>query len=111
MSALRTRVLKSYADLLRAQRRVLNTDSVNRQLALNKTREEYRKFQNLENAADIEDKLEYSQAVVTYLNTNLIQATKMDENKYELKIGSNVEPKKMYEPITKKEPRKRKEIS
>ncbi|KYR02543.1 LYR motif-containing protein 7 [Tieghemostelium lacteum] len=105
--ALRNRVLNSYINLLRTEKRVFNQDLKTLNNVLHQTRQQYRENQLVTDEKKIEELVEHANAVSNFLLTNLVQAVRKSETRFELKFHKDTDLNHTYEFIGDQKIRKK----
>ncbi|KAF2068813.1 hypothetical protein CYY_009865 [Polysphondylium violaceum] len=104
----RAKVIKSYINLLRTEKKVFGNDPNALIHVMNQTRTQYRENKDQQDETKVNELVDHANAVSDFLVKNLLQATRKNEKTFELKFNEHTEYYKQYEFINDQPPARKK---
>ncbi|KAN0009087.1 hypothetical protein ACTFIV_000433 [Dictyostelium citrinum] len=104
----RTKVLSSYLNLLRTEKKVFHNDKRALEHVMNLTRIQFRENQNEADNTKINEMISHANAVSDFLTNDLIQGVRKDEKTIQLKFDENTKSYQQYEFVNDQPPQRKK---
>ncbi|KAK5575729.1 hypothetical protein RB653_006863 [Dictyostelium firmibasis] len=104
----RTKVLSSYLNLLRTEKKVFHNDRKALDHVMNLTRIQFRDNQNETDNTKINEMVEHANAVSHFLVKDLIQGVRKDDKVIQLKFDENTKSYQQYEFVNDQPPQRKK---
>ncbi|KAN0042974.1 hypothetical protein ACTA71_010607 [Dictyostelium dimigraforme] len=104
----RAKVLSSYLNLLRTEKKVFHNDKRALEHVMNLTRIQFRDNQNETDNTKINEMIDHANAVSHFLVKDLIQGVRKDDKVIQLKFDENTKSYQQYEFVNDQPPQRKK---